>query len=60
MKDFIMSALPWVIMGITVAIAVAMLSRRSNKQNKKHETIDFSDENKLRVEEGTEADGKNE
>lgn len=60
MNDFIMSALPWVVMGIAVAIAVSMLVRRSDKQNKKHETAGCSDENNQNVEEGPESTDKDE
>lgn len=60
MKDFIMTALPWVIMGIAVAIAAAILPRRSNKQNKKYETAGYSDENNQNVEEGPESTDKDE
>lgn len=60
MYDFIISALPWVIMGIAVAIAAAILPRRLNKQNKKHETAGCSDENDQHVEEGPESADKDE
>lgn len=35
MKDFILAAMPWVLMGVSIAIILAGFTREESKENKK-------------------------
>ena len=41
MKDFIMAALPWVVMGIAIAVLAVNFSKKAN--NKAKDDVDIND-----------------
>lgn len=56
MMDFILSALPWVVFGIIIAVVLTNFSKRNRSRNTTESQNDFEDTNVVKEKENTEED----